>query len=193
MRRSNRARSGKTGFPRNRQPRQHDAPAYDEIPQVYQEMLAEAEARDTQAQVEDRPTKKRKMQEQPVATPVAPVSDQASQTQLAEHQPDRQVQTVYDSSTSDESDMEWEEVDLQQPPAPADIAPLAEDSGPMEITLDRHEDQKRKVVPKRKPITAAERKLRLDIHKVHVLCLMRHAQMRNLWCNDEEVQVCKVF
>ncbi|PLB55633.1 putative DNA repair protein Rad4 [Aspergillus steynii IBT 23096] len=190
MRRSNRTRPAKGGPSRSRQSRQHDGPDDDEIPQVYREMLAEAEARDAQAPAEDRPIKRRKVQEQPVTAHVSQVSNQSSQSQTnPDQQSDRQVQMVYDSSTSEESDMEWEEVDLQQPPAgPAGITPTAEDSGPMEITLDKHEDQKRRVAPRRKPITATERKLRLDIHKVHVLCLMRHVQMRNLWCNDEEVQ-----
>lgn len=195
MRRSNRARSGKSGHSRNRQPRQHDGPEDDEIPQVYREMLAEAEARDAQALAEDRPIKRRKVQEQPATVHSPQATDQAVQSQPSvDQQPDRQVQTVYDSSTSDDSDMEWEEVDLQQPgPGPVDVAPAAEDSEPMEITLNTHEDKKRKVVPRRKPITAAERKLRLDVHKVHILCLMRHVQIRNLWCNDEEVQVCNVL
>ncbi|KAK1143306.1 hypothetical protein N8T08_006833 [Aspergillus melleus] len=190
MRRSNRSRSGKSGPSRGRQSRQHDGSNDDEIPQVYQEMLAEAEARDSQALAEDRPIKRRKVQEQPSTASVAQITNQAAQSQTsADQQYDRQVQTVYDSSTSDESDMEWEEVDLQQASVvPADTTPAAEDSGPMEITLGKLEDQKRRVAPRRKPITGAERKLRLDIHKVHLLCLMRHTQIRNLWCNDEEVQ-----
>ncbi|KAI9046360.1 putative DNA repair protein Rad4 [Aspergillus affinis] len=190
MRRSNRARSGKSGPSSGRQSGQHDGPGDDEIPQVYREMLAEAEARDAQALAEDRPIKRRKVQEQPTTANASQVTTQPAQSQTSvDQQYDRQVQTVYDSSTSDESDMEWEEVDLQQPPAgPADTTPAAQDSGPMEITLGKLDDQKRRVAPRRKPITAAERKLRLDIHKVHLLCLMRHVHIRNLWCNDEEVQ-----
>ncbi|KAH8427595.1 putative DNA repair protein Rad4 [Aspergillus melleus] len=190
MRRSNRSRSRRSGPSRGRQSRQHDGSNDDEIPQVYREMLAEAEARDPQAQIEERPIKRRKVQEQPTIASASQVTNQTAQSQnSADQQYGRQVQTVYDSTTSDESDMEWEEVDLQQAPTvPAGTTPAAEDSGPMEITLGKLEDQKRRVAPRRKPITAAERNLRLDIHKVHLLCLMRHIQIRNLWCNDEEVQ-----
>ncbi|KAL4895088.1 hypothetical protein BDV59DRAFT_174419 [Aspergillus ambiguus] len=162
----------------------------DEIPAVYQEMLAEAEAREPQVGESDRPIKRRRVQEQ--TTSSAPqiggqeVHGVAGTAGAASHQ----IQTVYDSPSSDESDMEWEEVDLQ--PAVPDLASAPAESvdwdGSMQITLDPLEGQKQRVVPKRKPITAAERKMRLDIHKVHLLCLLRHVQIRNLWCNDEEVQ-----
>jgi xeroderma pigmentosum group C-complementing protein len=87
--------------------------------------------------------------------------------------------------------MEWEEVDLQQAPAQSiQVAPVTgADNEPLQITLDGHEGKRRKVISRQKPLTAAEKKLRLDIHKVHVLCLLRHVQIRNLWCNDDELQV----
>lgn len=80
--------------------------------------------------------------------------------------------------------MEWEEVDIQQAPHTVHA-----DDTSIQVTLGLPEDQKRKVVTKRRGITAAEKQLRLSIHKVHLLCLLRHVQIRNLWCNDEELQV----
>ncbi len=41
---------------------------------------------------------------------------------------------------------------------------------------------------RRKPATLVERKLRLEVHKWHVLCLLAHLQRRNYWCDDEKVQ-----
>jgi hypothetical protein len=85
--------------------------------------------------------------------------------------------------------MEWEEVDIPQAAISGAAGPVSgDDDEPLQITLGQQQDQKRRVV-RRKPVTAAERKIRLDVHKTHLLCLLSHVQRRNLWCNDEEVQV----
>ncbi|KAE8153402.1 putative DNA repair protein Rad4 [Aspergillus avenaceus] len=188
MRRTTRSRSKKDGAsPGNPSTRQ------DDISEVYREMLAEAEAREPRDIEHERPIKRRKVQGKS-SVPSAPVS--ASVKQEAQTVPrndedvNPQVQTVYDSPTSDdESDMEWEEVDLEPTSTPAQtVAVSGANDETLQITLDQDQDQKRRVVRKRKPITGAERKLRLDIHKVHLLCLLQHVQLRNLWCNDEHIQ-----
>jgi xeroderma pigmentosum group C-complementing protein len=38
-------------------------------------------------------------------------------------------------------------------------------------------------------LSAAQRQLRTDIHKMHLICLLAHARIRNHWCNDDGVQV----
>ncbi|GFG27949.1 DNA repair protein rhp41 [Aspergillus udagawae] len=162
----------------------------DEIPEVYREMLAEAELRSPDISEADRPIKKRKVGAQRATTSDVVFVPQVPLPMEDQGQASRQVQTVYDEPTSEESDMEWEEVDLQQAPAQSiQIPPVAGgDNEPLQITLDNHEGKRRNVVSRQKPLTAAEKKLRLDIHKVHVLCLLRHVQIRNLWCNDDELQ-----
>src|ERR1700753_872399 len=40
----------------------------------------------------------------------------------------------------------------------------------------------------RRPATPAEKKIRLDTHKLHVLCLLLHYFGRNHWCNDVTLQ-----
>lgn len=192
MPRTTRARSKKNGARGGRQSREQD----DEVPEVYREMLAEAEARDPGNLENDRPIKKRKVQGQSLASP-APSQTTKQEDQHPSKQQENvnlQVQTVYDSSSSDESEMEWEEVDiLQAPAAPIQTAPAPGENETMQITLDPHQDQKRKVIRRRKPITATEREMRLHVHKAHLLCLLSHAQLRNLWCNDEEIQVRLCF
>ncbi|EAW18213.1 putative DNA repair protein Rad4 [Aspergillus fischeri NRRL 181] len=162
----------------------------DEIPEVYQEMLAEAELRNPDVSEADRPIKRRKVGAQRATTSNDVSVPQVPLSMEDQGQASRQVQTVYDEPTSEESDMEWEEVDLQQVPAQStQIGPVTgADNEPLQITLDSHEGKRRKVISRQKPLTAAEKKLRLDIHKVHVLCLLRHVQIRNLWCNDDELQ-----
>ncbi|KAL1954317.1 hypothetical protein VTO42DRAFT_1391 [Malbranchea cinnamomea] len=114
----------------------------------------------------------------------------------------RLVQTVYDvdaSEDDEESGMEWEDVDFdtekQGAGAPTLTSGLrneqqsAETDEPLQITLEKHDEKgKRKIVRRRKPVTGAEKKRRLDVHKMHILCLLSHVRMRNRWCNDEEVQ-----
>ncbi|KAL1964752.1 hypothetical protein VTN77DRAFT_6619 [Rasamsonia byssochlamydoides] len=163
--------------------------ADDEIPEVYRELLAEADARAAnQPDIDNRPIKRRRVGERttlPAAQPTAVEEEEPASRE--DENANRQVQTVYDLDASDDSDMEWEEVEIHQPSL---NAPAAGDSDePLQITLDKAIDKPRKtVVARRKPASAAEKKLRLDIHKVHVLCLLSHVHRRNLWCNDEEVQ-----
>ncbi|KAL6233135.1 hypothetical protein BDW75DRAFT_232235 [Aspergillus navahoensis] len=171
------------GAPRSRRSRRIE----DEIPEVYREMLAEAEARETSQSENERPTKRLKPAGYRAQTAEAQVVEQETQAMDAEENVAKRPQTVYNSpSESEESDMEWEEVDIQQPTIPGPISSVTDDA-PLRITLGQQEVRKRKVV-RHRPVTAAEKKLRLDVHKTHLLCLLCHVQRRNLWCNDEEVQ-----
>ncbi|KAF7171119.1 hypothetical protein CNMCM6106_005606 [Aspergillus hiratsukae] len=187
MRRAPPDRSARGRLPRAR-PKGHEEE--DEIPEVYREMLAEAELRSPDVSEADRPIKRRKVGAQRATTSDVDSVPQKPLPMEDQNQANRQIQTVYEEPTSEESDMEWEEVDLQQAPAQSiQIAPVTGgDDESLQITLDDHAGKKRKVISRQKPLTAAEKKLRLDIHKVHVLCLLRHVQIRNLWCNDDELQ-----
>ena len=46
----------------------------------------------------------------------------------------------------------------------------------------------KKAGDRRKPISKEERDRRVEVHKVHLLCLLSHAARRNHWCNDPSVQ-----
>lgn len=177
-------RSRRAGAASNHSRRQREDQDH-EIPEIYQEMLAEAEARESSRPDDTRLPKRRRLtRPNPVSAPW-PLYQNGASTPDASYSTEQPVQTVYDSpSSSEESGMEWEEVDIQQAPHT-----IHADDTSIQVTLGLPEDQKRKVVTKRRGITAAEKQLRLSIHKVHLLCLLRHVQIRNLWCNDEELQV----
>jgi xeroderma pigmentosum group C-complementing protein len=155
-------------------------------------MLAEADARDDGALEDDRPRKRLKLVGPRATSGEARVATNTTENAAgAEGDTAKRPQIVYNSPSegSDESDMEWEEVDIQQPAIPGAAGPVSgDDDEPLQITLGQQEGQKRRVI-RRKPVTAAERKIRLDVHKTHLLCLLSHVQRRNLWCNDEEIQV----
>ncbi|KAL4979759.1 hypothetical protein BDW66DRAFT_95836 [Aspergillus desertorum] len=188
---SSRTRPGRfatRGAPRSRRSRRTE----DEIPEVYREMLAEAEARETSQPENGRPTKRFKPAGDRARSVQAQVAEQEAQVMDAEENAAKQTQTVYNSpSESEESDMEWEEVDIHQPTIPGPTSSVTDDA-PLQITLAQQDDRKRRAV-RRRPVTAAEKRLRLDVHKTHLLCLMCHVQRRNLWCNDEEVQVRRIL
>ncbi|KGO76160.1 Rad4 beta-hairpin domain 1 [Penicillium italicum] len=183
------ARSARSRATPTRQPkRQRETD--DHAPDVYQELLEKAEARDPGQFASARPIKRRKagdMKAIPVGLGASEQTDRGAEANKHSTQP---VQTIYDSSTSEESDVDWEDVELQQPPQSLLNRRLASerDDEMLQITLEQEPEKHKRTVQRRKPLNRAERKVRLDVHKCHVLCLLGHVQLRNMWCNDEELQ-----
>ena len=170
--------------------------AKDQIPEVYQEMLEEAEARDPAQFDSDRPVKRRRLEgSNGIPTRAIPIdTSQPAKTESSRAPEPKSAQiqqVVYDSTTSDESDIEWEDVDVEQHTPNLYVnktAPEGRDDT-LQITLERQPEFQKKAIIRRKPVTAAEKKLRLDAHKAHLLCLLAHVQLRNRWCNDDNLQV----
>ena len=114
------------------------------------------------------------------------------------HQPSRILQTIEDSEESeDDSDMEWEDAlgdgGDSEDNGDAKVGP---EIGDVSITIGgkKSEEVSTKKKVRRRAITSVDRKKRLDIHKMHVLCLLYHIHRRNAWCNDARVQsaLCKL-
>jgi xeroderma pigmentosum group C-complementing protein len=182
------------------------------VPDVYEEMLAEALP--SQSDIPERPLKRRKTgrRDAPVAanSPAKPdqsddvVVDEEDEDEDLEFEdvldtakdgdsenesnlPPKQVQTAYrdsDGEESGESDLEWEGIDFDAKPGGGE-----EPSGDLELILTvQPTPQRRAAAPRRKAVTNAERTLRLEIHRMHVLCLLSHLDRRNTWCNDPDVR-----
>ena len=121
-----------------------------------------------------------------------PQVDVQDDTRELSHEPytKQQYVTRTDSEDSADSDANWEEVDITenaaiQPPLNADYS---EPEG-IEITIgQRDQSESTAKAKKRKPISAFEKRLRLEIHKIHLCCLLTHSFIRNHWCNDDSVQ-----
>ena len=101
-------------------------------------------------------------------------------------------QTIIDSDESDDSDMEWEDAladgdDTDDPDEGVEAAPQI---GDISITMGvkKTEDTGTRRKVRRRAITSVEKKRRVDIHKMHILCLLYHVHRRNAWCNDRTVQ-----
>ncbi|MCJ1312525.1 hypothetical protein MMC25_006199 [Agyrium rufum] len=108
------------------------------------------------------------------------------------------MQTAYkddDSAGSlDESDTAWEEVGFEKALPGEDHFTDEEkddvEGKDLDLTLGSTAAiVSKRVVNRRKPASALIRKLRLDVHKLHVLSLISHVYLRNHWCNDDVAQV----
>lgn len=184
------------------------------VPGVFQDMLVDAALSKAAGPEEDsKPLKKRKTAvsgRQPeidsvrsAASQRAPVNDRRLPPRRPPQpapikNPDesdeeasqrRTLQTIEVSDESDESDMEWEDaLGDGEPGENDDDAEL--EVGDLSITIDQDNGKEKELSKRvrRKGITSVEKKRRLDIHKMHVLCLLYHVHRRNAWCNDGRVQ-----
>ncbi|KAF8526095.1 hypothetical protein JB92DRAFT_2873311 [Gautieria morchelliformis] len=94
----------------------------------------------------------------------------------------------YESTNEDE--MDWEEVNVGVLPAPADndaatvsSHPVqAGPSQPIEVTLDTEKKKRRD--DRKTTMSHAERVVRLECHKIHTICLISNAWIRNRYLND---------
>ena len=170
---------------------------------VYNEMLRDAlSSSPPPGTIEDRPIKRRKTARGLAADTARNAAKKPSPpSAVAENDADLEVpiqnpafgsqqMAFNDSDESEDSDFEWEEVDLVQTADPEQVPSRMDDGLSLMLGGDTKSALPGTNSRKRKPATAAERKLRLDIHKLHVLCLLAHVHLRNHWCNDETVHVC---
>ncbi|KAJ5720895.1 uncharacterized protein N7483_008829 [Penicillium malachiteum] len=160
-----------------------------EVSDVYQEMLNEAEARDPeQFRSDHQPLKRRRAgtKAAPVSIPSKlPTEITSKQSDIAQS-PRRELQTVYDSTTEDESDIEWEDVSAPGPSLAPDAVQDRDET--LQILLDNETEAPKKPSTKRKPLTAADRARRFQFHKFHLVGLLFHVAWRNAWCNDSSTQ-----
>ena len=174
----------------------HHATREDGVPTIYQEMLEEAAVSSRPPlKQEGRATKRRRVEEPPpglekpeLETTSLDTLEDVIEPVLNPALPIRPQQTIYDDlASSDESDPGFEDVDLE--PALELVDDDAENTKPLQLDLSRPSGQAETApVQRRRPATSAEKKLRLDVHKWHVLCLILHGHYRNRWCDNEEVQ-----
>ncbi|KAM5346459.1 hypothetical protein ACJ41O_009464 [Fusarium nematophilum] len=185
-------------------------------PDIYQDMLAEAGVNPRDQTTPERPLKRRRAgpkkgeaatEEPSSPAPVQPSPGKSSapQAKAAEDEseeediefedvvlPEPTMQTMELESDEDDEEDEnivFEDVDftapLQEPGS------TSQEPKSLELNLTAQQSstaQGKKVAERRKPLTREERKLRVDVHRAHLLCLLAHAARRNHWCNDGRVQ-----
>ena len=173
---------------------------------VYNEMLRNAlSSSPPPGTVEGRPVKRRKTAGGVQAVPQDSAHGLPAPTSIAEDDllPDDSTrnaasggqQIAYnESDCSEDSDFDWEDVDLAQTTTQEQVS-VSKNDGKLDLVLGGNADSLSpgRLSRRRKPATAEERKMRREIHKLHVLCLLAHVHLRNHWCNDEAVHVCDVY
>lgn len=182
------------------------APIKHDVPDVYREMLAEAVSSSPIERSDDGRAVKRRRVGGRVITQTYDESAfyQSDQSSKAQHDsdlgelfedvyPNRQQVTKSDTEDSAESDSNWEEVDLSEKKNQEGAHELRE-PGLGDLHLVFHDEDHERISSargrsKQKPITAEEKILRLDIHKMHLCSLLAHVYLRNHWCNDNSVHV----
>jgi xeroderma pigmentosum group C-complementing protein len=97
-------------------------------------------------------------------------------------------QTITNDSESSESEVEWEDVGFDDTSSPIETV-HHEPSERLSITINTRDTPKKRSPTKRRPISAAEKAMRLTVHKMHITYLLYHGFYRNNWCNDRKSQV----
>ena len=168
---------------------------------VFQDLLAESGAI-SQASAEEngKVVKKRRVAGRLVVSgtgppPQEPVEEEPSREKYYEELlggTPSASQTVYqdDESGDDSDNVDWEDVTLGEQGSSKAVQPSTRAKGDLSLVLEDAEPKGvNGPVQKRRVITSTERKLRLEIHKMHLILLLHHVHLRNHWCNDIEVQV----
>ncbi|KAI1141552.1 Rad4-domain-containing protein [Hypoxylon sp. FL0543] len=169
------------------------------VPDIYREMLVEADAH-SNATSSERPLKRRRPGQRNEQSPKTPNPAVATSSEDVDDEDDIQfedvpppvatAQTVYRDSEEeedDDDDLQFEDVDFSFAAPNLDAA--EDDSKDLELNFSAQTTEgPRKTVDRRKPISKAEKDRRIEVHKMHLLCLLAHVARRNRWCNDEAVQ-----
>ena len=105
------------------------------------------------------------------------------------------VQTIERDSDDEDDDIAFEDVDILDGGAggSSSAAPPSSMVPPKEFELNLTMQQsammprRAAVAERRRMVTKEEKEQRVEIHKVHLLCLLAHVERRNRWCNDATV------
>jgi xeroderma pigmentosum group C-complementing protein len=162
----------------------------DDIPVVFQEMLAEAVATssaatptETRAYIGRRPVSEEPAEFESEQEGVLP--GKGKQRESPPRSQDSLQQIVKDDfDDSEDDDVEFEDVDLDETREAINDKPERQ---PLQLDLAAGNATPRRSI-RRKLATATERRLRLDVHKVHTLLLLSAVRCRNFWCESEAVQ-----
>ncbi|KAI0888001.1 Rad4-domain-containing protein [Annulohypoxylon maeteangense] len=170
-----------------------------DVPDIYNQMLADVDIQ-PHTTLSERPLKRRKPSQKNDHSPKKPDPPKAiSKPEDVDDDDDVQfedvplpaatMQTVFrDSDEEDDDDeIQFENVDLSIPSSNLDNT----EDGNKDLELNfsaRMAASPRKSADRRKPISKEEKGRRMEIHKMHILCLLAHVARRNRWCNDNTTQ-----
>ncbi|KAK0640868.1 hypothetical protein B0T16DRAFT_357092 [Cercophora newfieldiana] len=172
------------------------AAAQNPVPSVYREMLSEAnvtKSRQNEESSEPPPKRRKRPGERPdpKSTPkekpeavIDGSDDDVDFEDVVIPAPTVQTMMREDSEEEEDDDVQFEDLDDSAPSA----VPAAQGSGELTLNLNVHRDVSQRIADRRKAIGREEKDRRIEVHKMHLLCLLAHVERRNRWCNDAAVQ-----
>ncbi len=176
-------------------------PADDVVPDVYRDMLFDATSSSpTRTNEEGRAIKRRRVKGRIVTQSKEELAsyhsdqsdDGAHDSELNEpyetSEPILQQISQTESEDSGDSHVDWEEIEIKNDAGAPDYKNHEPED--LSIVLGGEKSEKKPRhggMVKRRPITAEEKMLRLEIHKMHLCSSMAHVFLRNHWCNDGNV------
>ncbi|KAK4242813.1 hypothetical protein C8A03DRAFT_39971 [Achaetomium macrosporum] len=184
-----------------------------DLPDVYREMLVEArsEFASRDATAAERPLKRKRPGEGRPARAEEPkksvaktrtpgnrrpgniLSHDASDDDNLDFEdvllPTPTVQTIVRESEDEDDDEEIDFEDVAIEPALPSAAGTGEESKGLNLDLSAHmAAMTPRRTDRRKAISREEKERRVEVHKIHLVCLLAHVELRNRWCNDPDVQ-----
>ena len=167
---------------------------------------ARSELRAQDSHVSERPLKRRRpgegrpaRTETPKDTAAKDISGESSKANTGDASDDNlrfedvvlptpTVQTMTrDSDDEDDDDIDFEDVAIETNEPPATV--VGKKSQELDLDLSAHMAALApRRADRRKAISREEKERRTEIHKMHLLCLLAHVELRNRWCNDRGVQ-----
>ncbi|KAF1813426.1 Rad4-domain-containing protein [Eremomyces bilateralis CBS 781.70] len=173
-------------------------------PDIYGEMLADAASDPTSADDSERPRKRRQTAKSAVTanSSIGSASKDIKKDDESDIEPDKPhpyrlrgigdrvpgAEEQQEEAESDESEMDWEEVGLDESAELEDaVDDGSEDQEDLSIVLGETpaKHQQKLVRPRTQPLL--DKRIRTEVHKLHFLCLLAHGFLRNHWCNLGEV------
>ncbi|KAK3303259.1 uncharacterized protein B0T15DRAFT_539653 [Chaetomium strumarium] len=103
--------------------------------------------------------------------------------------PTATVQTIVRESEDEDDDGEIDFEDVAIEPARSSAAGAGEESKRLNLDLSAHmAAMTQRRADRRRAISREEKERRVEVHKIHLVCLLAHVELRNRWCNDPHVQ-----
>lgn len=177
------------------------------VPDIVRQMVVEArsELRAQDAHVSERPLKRRRpgegrpaRSETPKTKAAKDISSESSKVIVGDASDDNlrfedvvlptpTVQTMTrDSDEEDDDDIDFEDVAIEANEPSATV--VSKEPRVLDLDLSAHMALAPRRADRRKAISKEEKDRRVEIHKMHLVCLLAHVELRNRWCNDRSVQ-----
>lgn len=161
-------------------------------PDPYQSLVADYLASESNAISDEKYTSKLSLKRKRIVDRATDdESLESIPSERAAHPETLKPQVAYEDfgdENSEDDSLEFEDVDFPGSSTKASQKP----SEDLKLVLDSNEDGKKASrqlsAARRQTFTSAHRRLRLALHKMHILALISHNRLRNQWCNDPKLQ-----